>query len=61
MRKHVVHVPIPRNKCNNRLSVDMNTEHFVVIPDKVVHDVKNQATKVRRDHSFVEYTPDAAS
>ena len=39
-------------KCNNRLGVDMNTEPFFIIPDTAVHDVKIQATKVRRDHSF---------
>ena len=39
-------------KCNNRLDVDMNTEPVFIIPDEVVHYVKNQATKVRRDHSF---------
>ena len=48
------------DKCNNRLGVDMNTELVVVIPDKVVHDVKNQATKVRRDGSF-RWIPDAAA
>ena len=30
----------------------MNTERVLIIPDEVVHDVKNQATKVWRDHSF---------
>ena len=46
-------------KCNNRLGVDMNTETFLIIPDKVVHDEKNQATKDRRHHSF-RWIPDAA-
>ena len=40
------------DKCNSRLGVGMNTEPVLIIPDQVVHDVKNQATKVRRDHSF---------
>ena len=52
MRQHVVHVPISRNQCNDRLGVEMNTEQFIIIPDNAVHDVRNQATKVRRDHSF---------
>ena len=39
-------------KCNNRLDVGKNTEPVLIIPDQVVHDVKNQATKVRRDNSF---------
>ena len=39
----------------------MNTEQFIIIPYNSVHDVRNQATKVRRDHSFRWiYTPDAA-
>ena len=39
-------------KCNNRLGVDTNTGHVLIIPDEVVHDVQNHVTKVRRDHSF---------
>ena len=39
----------------------MNTEHFIIIPDKVVHDVKkNKLRKVGGTIPFVEYTPDAA-
>ena len=48
------------DKCNKHSGVDMNTESVVIIPDKVVHDVNNQATKVRRDHSF-RWIPDAAA
>ena len=48
-------------KCNNRLGIDMNTEPFLIVPDEVVHDVKNQATKVRRDHSFRWIQPRCSS
>ena len=39
-------------KYNDRLGVDMNIEHFLTITDKAENDVKKQARKVRRDHSF---------
>ena len=39
IRKHAVHVCINIEKCNYRLGVDMNTEAFLIIPDKVVRDV----------------------
>ena len=53
--------PTNIEKCNNRLGVDTNTEPVFIIPDRVVHDVKNQATKVRETIRFVEYSPDAAA
>ena len=51
-RNRVAYTCTNIDKYNNRLGVDMNTEHFLIIPDKAVHDVENQATQVWRDHSF---------
>ena len=48
--KYFVHTKTRRTrtkfpKCNIRLGVDMNTEPVLIMPDKVVHDATNQATK----------------
>ena len=48
-------------KFNNRLGVDMNTEPILMMPDRVIHNVKIKLRKFGETIRFVEYSPDAAA